>query len=314
MIDFRYHVVSIVAVLLALALGLFLGSTTLQGAVFNDLDKRTKGVAAENRRLETQANVLRSEIAGGRAFADAVEPFAVAGRLSGQTVVVVSAPGVDGDTRKRLEQVLVDAGATVSADIRLRDAYVDPRQDGLLGSLAERLAGPGKLPQGSGQSKAAAQLASVLVARPGTRAAGAQALETSLTAYADGSLLQVANGTAHPGTLAVVLGAVPSTNATPDALTGENDVLMTLAQALDRTGAGAALAAPAAAAASPGVLAVARGNGPFSAAVSTVDGIEDTTGRVALVFALAQQLSGGSGSYGSAAGASGALPRPSAAP
>jgi hypothetical protein len=30
MIDFRYHIVSIVAVFLALALGLFLGSTTLQ--------------------------------------------------------------------------------------------------------------------------------------------------------------------------------------------------------------------------------------------------------------------------------------------
>ena len=40
MIDFRYHVVSIVAVLLALALGLFLGSTTLQGRVFDDLKGR----------------------------------------------------------------------------------------------------------------------------------------------------------------------------------------------------------------------------------------------------------------------------------
>jgi hypothetical protein len=32
-IDFRYHVVSIVAVFLALALGLFIGATSLRGSV-----------------------------------------------------------------------------------------------------------------------------------------------------------------------------------------------------------------------------------------------------------------------------------------
>ena len=41
MIDFRYHLVSIVAVFLALAIGIVLGSTELQGPVFNVLDRTT---------------------------------------------------------------------------------------------------------------------------------------------------------------------------------------------------------------------------------------------------------------------------------
>ena len=37
MIDFRYHVVSLVAVFLALALGVLLGTTQLSGVVSDDL-------------------------------------------------------------------------------------------------------------------------------------------------------------------------------------------------------------------------------------------------------------------------------------
>jgi len=47
MIDFRYHIVSIVAVFLALALGLFLGSTTLQSTVTDNLSKQAKHVTGQ---------------------------------------------------------------------------------------------------------------------------------------------------------------------------------------------------------------------------------------------------------------------------
>jgi hypothetical protein len=40
-IDFRYHLVSIVAVFLALAIGIVLGSTELQGPTYNFLNRTT---------------------------------------------------------------------------------------------------------------------------------------------------------------------------------------------------------------------------------------------------------------------------------
>ena len=51
-IDFRYHVVSIVAVFLALALGLFLGSTTLQSTVTNQLHHQADLVTRENKQKD----------------------------------------------------------------------------------------------------------------------------------------------------------------------------------------------------------------------------------------------------------------------
>ena len=57
MIDFRYHVVSIVAVFLALALGLFLGSTTLQGRVFDDLKGRVHSETRTNDQLRSPSTV-----------------------------------------------------------------------------------------------------------------------------------------------------------------------------------------------------------------------------------------------------------------
>ena len=47
MIDFRYHLVSIVAVFLALAIGIVLGSTELQGPTYNLLDRTTAKLQAE---------------------------------------------------------------------------------------------------------------------------------------------------------------------------------------------------------------------------------------------------------------------------
>ena len=47
MIDFRYHLVSIVAVFLALAIGIVLGSTELQGPAYNLLDKTTSKLQNE---------------------------------------------------------------------------------------------------------------------------------------------------------------------------------------------------------------------------------------------------------------------------
>ena len=50
MIDFRYHLVSIVAVFLALAIGIVLGSTELQGPTYNLLNQTTAKLQNESTR------------------------------------------------------------------------------------------------------------------------------------------------------------------------------------------------------------------------------------------------------------------------
>jgi hypothetical protein len=53
-IDFRYHLVSIVAVFLALAIGIVLGSTELQGPAFSLLDKTTSKLQSELGQVSSQ--------------------------------------------------------------------------------------------------------------------------------------------------------------------------------------------------------------------------------------------------------------------
>jgi len=68
-IDFRYHLVSIVAVFLALAIGIVLGSTELQGPTYNILNRTTA-------KLQTEYDQARSQLITAQAQASEGEPGA----------------------------------------------------------------------------------------------------------------------------------------------------------------------------------------------------------------------------------------------
>ena len=74
MIDFRYHLVSIVAVFLALAIGIVVGSTALKPAVLTGLQKtataekgRIDALFAKNAQLNNQLKAAESYAQSGRA-------------------------------------------------------------------------------------------------------------------------------------------------------------------------------------------------------------------------------------------------------
>ncbi|HMC70873.1 MAG TPA: copper transporter, partial [Mycobacteriales bacterium] len=167
MIDFRYHVVSIVAVFLAIALGLFIGSTTLRGTVATDLNRRTAAVRSENANLSAQVHDLKNQLNDADAFDTALEPSVLHDALAGDSVVVVSAPGVDAGSRTNLVNAIAAAGGTVTGDVRLQDALLDPDQRTFLETLTARLTVPGHpATGGDGSQRAMRLLADVLGIRP----------------------------------------------------------------------------------------------------------------------------------------------------
>ena len=93
MIDFRYHLVSIVAVFLALAVGIVLGSTELRGAALAALDRTSSALSAKLNAADAENSALQQQVNGDRAFAQAAEPVLLAHLLDGQRVVVITAPG-----------------------------------------------------------------------------------------------------------------------------------------------------------------------------------------------------------------------------
>lgn len=315
MIDFRYHIVSIVAVFLALALGLFLGSTTLQGTVTNNLKSQADQVTNANKNLTHQNRQLNGQLKQAGVFASAVEPFAVAGRLANTSVAIVSAPNVDGGDRDQLVQTLGDAGATVTADVRLNPAYLDPAQDVELGNLAHELAGGRHLPKGNGAAQASYELAHALLVRPTSIPQSQTRVAVILNSLADGKMLDVSGDLpTHPADLAVLLLPAPDSSATTAAATQQYAVLADLAQALRGASTGVVVAAPTIAPDAPdGALSAVRSDAVLTKAVSTVDADDTAAGRIAVVLALAAEPSGTIGNYG-AGSKEDPLPSASASP
>lgn len=311
MIDFRYHVVSIVAVFLALALGLFIGSTTLRGKVTADLTTRTQHVAHTNGVLRGQLSDARSQISQDQSFDSALTPYAVQGRLAGESVVVVSAPGVDDNMRKNVLTALTQAGATVSGDVRLQDTLLDPTQEQFLGTLADKVAISGRaLPNAGGAARAVALLADVLVTNSQRQPVSRTAAAKVLSAYDAGNLLSISGNQPQPANLAIVLAAPPTTGGDATVISQQMTLLATLARDLDRDSAGAVVAGPAAADANGGLLDVVRSDKTLRSTVSTVDSVDVPSGVIATILAAAEQTAGRSGSYGSGSGADAPLPSP----
>jgi hypothetical protein len=306
-IDFRYHVVSIIAVFLALALGLFVGSTSLQDAVVHTINSKANAVTRDNNALASQVHTLQGQVTAGREFDKALLPYAIAGRLSGQLVTVVSAPGTTDGVRKQVLAAIDAAGATVSADIRLQNAVVDPKQAAFLTALTERITVPGhsSAATAEGPARAAEQLAAVLGVRPDAHGVPPASVDTVLSAYSTGKLISLGSGvkTPRPGTLAVVLtGDAPAPTADPESVQAQQSFVMELLRDLDETALGAVLTAPTPApdATTRDMADVAATTPGLTDRASTVSGVDTPAGLIATVYALAAQADGVSGRYGPA--------------
>jgi hypothetical protein len=321
MIDFRYHIVSIIAVFLALALGLFLGSTSLQSTVTRNLKGQADAVTSQNNQLRADNKQLGTALGDEQSMLALVGPYAVQDRLTGQSVAVVSAPGVNGDDRQAIETTLQQAGATVSADVQLQSAYLDPTQDALLGGLASQLRLPGqRLPSGNGATKVSSELATVLTGRPARKAVSKAHVDATLSALSDGKFLSVnGNPPTHPASLAVLLVPAPSTGVSATTAQAQDAILVALARQFQRTTTGLVVAGRTPSpAVQGGALAAVSNDGSLAKTVSTVDlsstdvDKDATAGRIAVALALADAGRGKPGSYG--LGQNPPVPTPSTSP
>jgi hypothetical protein len=132
MFGLRYHVASLAAVFVALAVGILLG-VAVSGKLTD------VGEDAERQNLEEDVEELQQELEAARAQADAAtamgegadELFARAyptlmdRRLEGQDVAVVFLGPADGSVRAEVEGALADAGAGAPASVIALDVPVD---------------------------------------------------------------------------------------------------------------------------------------------------------------------------------------------
>jgi hypothetical protein len=125
-IDFRYHLVSIVAVFLALAIGIVLGSTELQGPTYNLLNQTTGRLQTELNQVTGQRDTAQAQANLGEAYAQAVEPTVLHNLLAGQRLLIVTEPGASPAVVTAISNAATQfAGATVTGQISLQPKFFD---------------------------------------------------------------------------------------------------------------------------------------------------------------------------------------------
>lgn len=123
MISFRFHVVSIVAVFLALAIGIVVGSTVIDRAIVEGLRNRVDEVSDNLDERQAANDALSEQVDQLEAWATEVGPIAVDGRLAGTVTVVVTDRGVDRDPIDRTIDLLAQADSTVRGVLTLEASW-----------------------------------------------------------------------------------------------------------------------------------------------------------------------------------------------
>lgn len=293
----RHHLPSLLVTALALTLGLGIGAGPVA-------ERSTTESRAERDRLAATALRLQDEVAsltrGGAADAEALGALAhtvVGDRLVERTVVVVATPGAARADVRRVRSDLEKFGATVVGTLTLTDTYVDPaRAQSPLEDLALRLVPPGvEFPDGAGPiRRVGSVLARAVVQRPDDGVAPSGEIDQDAAEVIAGldelGALRLAGDPGLRAEAAVVVAGDDPDEA-QDALAG-------LVAALEAGSRGVVVAGPGDA--EGGLLRWVRDETVEGlSGVSTVDNAATAAGRAGVLLAVAEQVEGGDGAYGS---------------
>lgn len=308
MINLRYHIVSIVAVFLALGIGLALGSTFVDSVLVSNLESQVDQFqedrdAAVSRTAELE-QLLEQRDAESAEFESAAVPLLGTGRLDGVPLLVVVTEGVPGEWVADLRNMILAGNADYRGVIEIT-RRLDIASDEIRAEIQElfELAGDGP----GVVTRAVSFLVAQELYAPDEATIGGS-IRTALTMLRDAGFM-----TWDPTSATVRdLRAVPADGlrlllvSEPDAVVNA-DLFVPLLRELDTSGY-----LPGAVAAQHGseggLASLVRADDGLVADVVTVDGVDTFAGVFALSVALEQLPS--VGHYGVGDDALAVLPTP----
>lgn len=290
MITYRHHIVSLVAVFLALAVGVVLGGGPLADADGGEDDETPASAAVATQTvLGDYADTFAATAAG---------PL-LDGGLEGRSVALVATGAPDDEVLAALTAHVEEAGGEVAARYELLDRLVGGSSTSLVDTLGSRLADEvddGAIDPDAPAYDRLGQLLGLALATsaPDGTPAGGNA-RTVRQGLAGADLLATSDPDADRAPLVLL---VLGDDTDPDVLTGLVSGLTTVA--------GGTVVAADSASAREGTLGALREDGTPGGVLS-VDGVETPAGQVTAALALLVATSGAGGDYGPA-GADGAVP------
>jgi hypothetical protein len=302
MISFRYHLVSIIAVFLALALGIVIGTTALNGPITTDLRKQVNTLKGDRTSLAQQVKVLQGQVSDASEFARSFGTQLVDGALTKQSVLLVGLPGASSSVQDGIAAEIAAAGGTVSGHVQLTPSYIDPRRGSDIVQLATSIHPLGlTLPEVSDPGQLGGALLAFVLLGLGQSTDVTQVLG----GFSELHMVSVDGNSINPSTTVVVVG----TGGLPVGDSGAKAELA-LVTAMQAAGGHVVVAGDPSSATRAGIVAAVRGADGDKATVSTVDNAESAIGQVSTVFALADIVQSTVGHYGTGKGADALFPTP----
>ena len=323
MIDFRYHVVSIVAVFLALTVGLVLGASFLRSAQIDILNSQITSANNAKLSLQNDNRTLTNQLKQLQDYIDETKNNLVNNQLYDDYVAVVRVAGSDSGSADAVVALAKRASATITADITINAAFTDPGStDQLANLLLDYTPTAQTLTGGDTVSQAMALLSEALTAQ-GTANTGAtpSPTVTPRTMTADWSVqtlkafskIGVITVNTMPNAATMIKPTAAFISAPQKAATdAQNAPYLTLAQALHAAGVGPVIGGTAVAAGTGGLIAAVLKNATAAKTISTVDDMDQTTGQVAVVFVIYEDGANpqaAAGHYGTTGSTDGLLPK-----
>jgi hypothetical protein len=304
LINFRYHIVSLMAVFLALSVGIVLG-VSLRGPV-------DEGLAQQAEQDRQQVTQLRAELDQQNALDDYRDAWAERTAkelnqtlLAERTVAIVVMPDAPAAIVNDLSTAVSDAGGEVTHVVRVNSDVFDPAKAGVVSTA---LAAFDQELEVSDATANGARFGLAL----GRALFGKQAVERDATAadlsqqMTRSGLISVSGRSTQQAELALVVTAQAAEPAlAPEVLTDhvEMDV------ALKQYAVGVVLAGPNSEQIDGTDVLAARNTAAAANTLSTVDVADLSSGVATTVMAGKEQLLGRSGHYGALSKADSPLPQ-----
>lgn len=293
MVDFRYHLVSLGAVFIALAVGIILGAGPLQNSIGNALNSQVDSLSASNDELKAQNDELTTLNGQQEAVINDIAPTLVENTLTDRTVALVVLPGATEEDVSSARDRLVESGANIVTEVTVNEVWTAATSTSYRTTFASQLSSYVANAEADADANTILSTALNQVLRQGS-STGDNGTVAELLTGADDPMINLVNGEFSGAEALVFIAADTDQAALEEAAVEDSEVLAQAeynAEALASFVALSSQAGPtvaAGAADSPtDVVRVVRDAGSDA---STVDNLPSAVGSVNVVVAVASEL------------------------
>jgi len=301
-ISFRYHLVSIIAVFLALALGIVIGTTALNGTITKGLRDDVSSLKKQRTDLNNQIKQLQTQVDNAGQFASTYGTQLVAGSLSNKSVLLIAMPGASTGNEDGIANEITAAGGKISGRVGLTNDYVDQRRaDGIVNLATGALHPAGlTLPPTSDPGILGGTLLAWVLLGNGQQTD----LTQVLSGFSELHMITTDGNDVAPSDSVVIIG-----NGSLPANGYASAAELSLIQGFQKFKGHVVVAGDAPSSSGGGVVASVRGSATRTS-VSTVDDVDTPFGQVSTVLTLVATIAGHIGHYGTGSNSDALFPPP----